>query len=73
MIDLDLSSLRYSATFTHTKKRFVLNNEMTDFQATGSDADGVLYANRPDGGKMPRRTAIGEGNIPKPKPRDKTR
>jgi gamma-glutamyltranspeptidase/glutathione hydrolase len=38
---------------------FLLNNEMTDFQATGSAADGNLYANRPEGGKKPRTTALG--------------
>lgn len=37
---------------------FPLNNEMTDFDATAEDSDGLPNANAPQGGKMPRRTAL---------------
>jgi gamma-glutamyltranspeptidase len=33
---------------------FPLNNEMTDFDATAEDSDGLPNANAPQGGKMPR-------------------
>ena len=36
---------------------FLLNNELTDFTATPTDATGRLYANRPQGGVRARRTA----------------
>lgn len=39
---------------------FLLNNELTDFAATGTDADGNVIANGPEGGKVLRRTALGE-------------
>ncbi len=39
---------------------FLLNNELTDFSATAEDADGNPIANAPEGGKMPRRTALGD-------------
>jgi len=40
---------------------FLLNNELTDFTALPADPiTGVLYANRPEGGKRPRRTAVGD-------------
>jgi gamma-glutamyltranspeptidase/glutathione hydrolase len=39
---------------------FLLNNELTDFSAAATDpASGLPYANRPEGGKRPRRTALG--------------
>lgn len=37
---------------------FLLNNELTDFDATAVDKDGNPNANGPNGGKQPRRTAI---------------
>jgi gamma-glutamyltranspeptidase/glutathione hydrolase len=37
---------------------FPLNNEMTDFDATAEDSEGNPNANAPQGGKMPRRTAL---------------
>lgn len=37
---------------------FPLNNELTDFDSTSEDADGNPNANAPEGGKMPRRTAL---------------
>ena len=37
---------------------FFLNNEMTDFSAQPADADGRPLANRVEGGKQPRRTAL---------------
>ena len=37
---------------------FPLNNEMTDFDATAEDEDGLPNANAPEGGKRPRRTAL---------------
>jgi gamma-glutamyltranspeptidase/glutathione hydrolase len=40
---------------------FLLNNELTDFAAEGLDPEtGLPYANAPEGGKRPRRTALGE-------------
>ena len=36
---------------------FILNNELTDFTGTPQDSDGRLYANRPEGGLKPRRSA----------------
>ena len=40
---------------------FLLNNEMTDFSATAVDpSTGLPFANRPEGGKRPRRTALGQ-------------
>jgi gamma-glutamyltranspeptidase/glutathione hydrolase len=38
---------------------FLLNNELTDFQDRGVGEDGLPYANRPEGGKRFRRTALG--------------
>ena len=38
---------------------FLLNNELTDFEAYESDQNGVPYANAPAGGKKLRRTALG--------------
>jgi len=38
---------------------FLLNNELTDFEDYESDASGLPYANAPAGGKMRRRTALG--------------
>lgn len=38
---------------------FLLNNELTDFDAIPSFPDGSLSPNRVQGGKRPRRTAIG--------------
>ncbi len=39
---------------------FLLNNELTDFAAVGIDAEsGLPFANAPEGGKRPRRTALG--------------
>eukprot|EP00479_Gromia_sphaerica_P009896 TRINITY_DN4335_c0_g1_i1.p1 TRINITY_DN4335_c0_g1~~TRINITY_DN4335_c0_g1_i1.p1 ORF type:complete len:206 (+),score=24.97 TRINITY_DN4335_c0_g1_i1:131-748(+) len=40
---------------------FLLNNELTDFQALGFDSAGRPYANSPEGGKRVRRTALGGG------------
>ena len=37
---------------------FPLNNELTDFDSTAADAEGNPNANAPQGGKMPRRTAM---------------
>ena len=38
---------------------FLLNNELTDFEARGADPDtGVPYANGPEGGKRRRRSAV---------------
>jgi gamma-glutamyltranspeptidase/glutathione hydrolase len=37
---------------------FPLNNELTDFDATAADGEGNPNANAPQGGKMPRRTAL---------------
>eukprot|EP00004_Rigifila_ramosa_P005815 TRINITY_DN16478_c0_g1_i1.p1 TRINITY_DN16478_c0_g1~~TRINITY_DN16478_c0_g1_i1.p1 ORF type:complete len:663 (+),score=167.88 TRINITY_DN16478_c0_g1_i1:216-1991(+) len=37
---------------------FVLNNELTDFEEYGWDANGDMYANAPEGQKKARRTAI---------------
>lgn len=39
---------------------FLLNNELTDFSARPTDADGNPIANAPAGGKMERRTALGD-------------
>jgi gamma-glutamyltranspeptidase / glutathione hydrolase len=39
---------------------FLLNNELTDFDAEAYDADGNLMPNAPEGGWQPRRTALGE-------------
>ena len=42
------------------QRGFLLNNELTDFAALGEDpATGLPYANAPEGGKRPRRTALG--------------
>lgn len=42
---------------------FLLNNELTDATGVASDpATGLPYANRPEGGKRPRRTAVGAGD-----------
>jgi len=38
---------------------FLLNNELTDFEAYGFDDQGNKYANAPEGGKKLRRTALG--------------
>lgn len=38
---------------------FLLNNELTDFDAVPRDAQGHLVANAPEGGWKPRRTALG--------------
>jgi gamma-glutamyltranspeptidase/glutathione hydrolase len=39
----------------------LLNNELTDFESLGQDpVSGRPYANGPEGGKKPRRTALGE-------------
>lgn len=38
---------------------FLLNNELTDFDALPTFANGEPSPNRPQGGKMPRRTALG--------------
>eukprot|EP01062_Namystynia_karyoxenos_P003612 TRINITY_DN112_c1_g2_i1.p1 TRINITY_DN112_c1_g2~~TRINITY_DN112_c1_g2_i1.p1 ORF type:complete len:657 (+),score=140.79 TRINITY_DN112_c1_g2_i1:83-1972(+) len=37
----------------------LLNNELTDFTPLGSDEQGRPYANRPEGGKRERRSALG--------------
>lgn len=37
---------------------FLLNNELTDFDPEPSYEDGRAVANRPEGGKAPRRTAL---------------
>lgn len=37
---------------------FLLNNELTDFSARPTLADGKPHPNRPEGGKRPRRTAL---------------
>jgi len=37
---------------------FLLNNELTDFAAEPKDKEGNIVANRPQGGKCPRRTSI---------------
>ena len=37
---------------------FPLNNELTAFDSAAEDADGNPNANAPEGGKMPRRTAL---------------
>lgn len=39
---------------------FLLNNELTDFNANARDADGNLVPNAPEGGRRPRRTALGD-------------
>lgn len=39
---------------------FLLNNELTDFDAEAFDAERILVANAPQGGWEPRRTALGE-------------
>lgn len=39
---------------------FLLNNELTDFESSGVDADGNIIPNGPEGGKNLRRTALGE-------------
>jgi gamma-glutamyltranspeptidase/glutathione hydrolase len=40
---------------------FLLNNELTDFAGLPADPDtGLPFANRPEGGKRLRRTALGE-------------
>jgi gamma-glutamyltranspeptidase/glutathione hydrolase len=39
---------------------FLLNNELTDFNATLHGKDGNLSANRPQPGLLPRRTALGD-------------
>jgi gamma-glutamyltranspeptidase/glutathione hydrolase len=39
---------------------FLLNNELTDFESFETDSDGIPYANAPEGGKLPRRTALGQ-------------
>lgn len=39
---------------------FLLNNELTDFDADARDADGQLVPNAPEGGRRPRRTALGD-------------
>lgn len=45
-----------------TGRGFLLNNEMTDFEAYESDENGLFYANAPEGGKKPRRTAVGSAD-----------
>jgi gamma-glutamyltranspeptidase / glutathione hydrolase len=37
---------------------FLLNNQLTDFDAAPVHEDGTPVANRPEGGKQPRRTAL---------------
>lgn len=39
---------------------FLLNNEMTDFERYEADEEGNVYANAPEGLKLPRRTAMGD-------------
>jgi len=39
---------------------FLLNNELTDFDAEAHDAAGRLVPNAPQGGWQPRRTALGD-------------
>jgi len=39
---------------------FLLNNELTDFDGVPADASGRKFANRPEGGKKLRRTALGD-------------
>lgn len=39
---------------------FLLNNELTDFESQGVDAEGNIIPNGPEGGKKLRRTALGE-------------
>ncbi len=39
---------------------FLLNNELTDFDADAYDADGNLVPNAPEGGWKPRATALGD-------------
>ena len=41
---------------------FLLNNELTDFQAVAYDEQGELVPNAAQGGKRPRRTALGEAS-----------
>jgi gamma-glutamyltranspeptidase/glutathione hydrolase len=40
----------------------MLNNELCDFDPTGYDSQGDLKVNAPEGGKRPRRTALGRDN-----------
>ncbi len=39
---------------------FLLNNELTDFDAEARDGEGNLMPNAPEGGWKPRRTALGD-------------
>uniref|UniRef100_A0A7S0EHN0 Gamma-glutamyltransferase n=1 Tax=Hanusia phi TaxID=3032 RepID=A0A7S0EHN0_9CRYP len=39
---------------------FLLNNELTDFSFNSKTGSGSGYANRPEGGKRTRRTALGQ-------------
>jgi gamma-glutamyltranspeptidase/glutathione hydrolase len=52
----------------------LLNNELTDFEPLGVDPDtGLPFANGPEGGKKPRRTALGEdaGSLGGKRPRSR--
>lgn len=50
----------FGAALVVPGRGFLLNNELTDFDAVPTFPDGTLAPNRPEGGKRVRRTALGE-------------
>jgi len=47
------------SAFVVPNRGFLLNNELTDFESFESDEEGNFFANAAEGGKKPRRTALG--------------